>query len=85
MAAKLLSSSLSDCNEREAAECGGDGDRSIGKDTMELLEKGPLVWGGLFIRVAEVVVVVVLVDGDVVDDDGEANNDDVEVVVADLA
>lgn len=50
---------------------------------MELLEKGPLVVGGLFIRVEVVVegVVVLLVDDDVVEDDGDASNDDVEVVV----
>lgn len=55
---------------------------------MELLEKGPLVVGGLFIRVEVVVegVVVLLVDDDVVEDDGDASNDDVEVVVVeDLA
>lgn len=40
---------------------------------MELLEKGSLVVGGLFIRVEVVVGVVVLlvVDDDVVEDDGE--------------
>lgn len=53
---------------------------------MELLEKGPLVVGGLFIRVEVVVGVVVLfvVDDDVVEDDGDASNE-VVVLVEDLA
>lgn len=64
---------LSDCIEREAADGGGDGERSIGNELMELLERLPLFAGGLFIM-------VVAVD----DEDGDANND-VVVVVADLA
>lgn len=64
-----MGSSLSDCNERWAAGNGGEGDRSIGKDMMELLEKGPQLVGGLFIIVDD-------------DDDCDSNND--EVVVADL-
>lgn len=63
---------LSDCIEREAADGGGDGERSIGNELMELLERLPLIAGGLFIM-------VVAVD----DEDGDANND--VVVVADLA